>query len=168
MRKVRDDRSGPPWTGFAPGNASGDRARPRAMHRAELAHVSQRRYRAVFKRDETGTWIASVPDLPGCHTYGRTLAQARRRLREALSVWVDDADDAELEEEIRLPKRVLAAVDRSVEARRSAAHQRDRANELTARAARTLVDDLELGLRDAADLLGLSHQRVQQLVHPGR
>jgi hypothetical protein len=79
-------------------------------------------------------------------------------------LWIDHAEDVELEEEIRLPKRALAAVDRSRQARREAARERDRAKELTVSAARTLVDELELGLRDAADLLGLSHQRVQQLV----
>jgi len=31
------------------------------------------------------------------------------------------------------------------------------------RAARTLVDELGLGLRDAGELLNVSHQRVQQL-----
>lgn len=136
------------------------------MYRKDLARVKRRHYRVVLERDESRSWIVSVPELPGCHTYGRTLGQARRRLREALSLWVDDVERAELEEEIRLPKRALAAVDRSREARRSAARERDRANELTVSAARTLVDELDLGLRDAADLLGLSHQRIQQLVRP--
>lgn len=128
--------------------------------------MKRRRYRVVFERDESRSWIVSVPELPGCHTYGRTLGQARKRLREALALWVDDPAGAVLDEDIQLPKRALAAVDRSREARREAARERDRANELTLRAARTLVDDLQLGLRDAADLLGLSHQRIQQLVRP--
>jgi transposase-like protein len=34
------------------------------------------------------------------------------------------------------------------------------------RAARTLVDDVGLGLRDAGELLEVSHQRVAQLVRP--
>lgn len=126
--------------------------------------MKRRPYRALYERDESRSWIVTVPDLPGCHTYGRTLGQARGRLREALALWVDDAESVELEEEIRLPKRALAAVDRSRAARREAARERERANELTVSAARTLVDELELGLRDAADLLGLSHQRVQQLI----
>ncbi len=53
-------------------------------------------YRVVIERDETGAWIARVPGLRGCHTYGRTLNEVRRRIREALSLWVDDAETAEL------------------------------------------------------------------------
>src|SRR5207237_4953955 len=34
-------------------------------------------YRVEVKRDEDGAWIARVPHVPGCHTYGRTLAQVR-------------------------------------------------------------------------------------------
>ena len=33
------------------------------------------------------------------------------------------------------------------------------------KAAETLVEDVGLGLRDAGELLDLSHQRVQQLVN---
>src|SRR5436309_356773 len=66
------------------------------------------KYRVIFERDESGAWIARVPSVRGCHTHGRTLEQARRRLREALGLWVDDADTAELVEDIRLPARVLA------------------------------------------------------------
>ncbi len=121
-------------------------------------------YRVVFARDESGAWIARVPDVPGCHTHGRTLEQARRRIREALSLWVDDTEHARLDEQIRLPANVRAAVRRSRTARQQAERQRARAQEETAETARTLVEQLNLGLRDAAELLGLSHQRVQQLV----
>ena len=61
------------------------------------------RYRLVLERDESAAWIARVPDVPGCHTYGRTLDQARRRIREALGLWVDDAATTEFVEQIHLP-----------------------------------------------------------------
>src|SRR6266567_4328224 len=80
------------------------------MPRKEMAEVKRgsSKYRVVFERDESGAWLARVPSVRGCHTHGRTLEQARRRIREALSLWVDDADDAELTEEIRLPPQLKA------------------------------------------------------------
>jgi predicted RNase H-like HicB family nuclease len=123
-----------------------------------------RSYRAVFERDESGAWIARVPSLRGCHTYGRTLDQARRRLREALALWVDKSDTAELVEDVRLPPHVKAAVRASRADRRKAEEQRAEASASTTRAARALVEDLGVGFRDAAELLGVSHQRVEQLV----
>jgi predicted RNase H-like HicB family nuclease len=134
------------------------------VHRKGLATLRPATYRVVFERDESGAWIVSVPSVRGCHTYGRSLHHARMRIREALALWVDDAETAELEEEIRLPAHALRAVERSRRARRNAESEREKATAVTAAAARTLVEDLDLGLRDAADLLGLSHQRVQQLV----
>jgi predicted RNase H-like HicB family nuclease len=129
-----------------------------------MTAMKGRKYRVVLERDESGAWIARVPSVRGCHTYGRTLDQARRRIREALSLWVDDADRAELVEDVRLPASVKAVISRSRESRREAETKRAKAQEATCRAARTLVNDLQLGLRDAAELLGLSHQRVQQLI----
>ena len=121
------------------------------------------RYRVVLERDESGAWIASVPSVPGCHTYGRSLVEARRRVGEALALWVDDADAAELVDDARLPPETVAAVRRSIIAREKLSAARDAAGTATAEAARGLVD-AGLGVRDAAYLLGLSHQRVQQLV----
>lgn len=128
--------------------------------------MSDGRYRVVFERDEDGAWIARVPSVRGCHTHGRTIEQARGRVREALSLWVDDADDAELVEEVRLPPSARDAVRRSRTARGRAAAQRENARRATVEAARALVRDAGLGLRDAAELLGISHQRVQQLLRP--
>jgi len=122
------------------------------------------RYEVVLERDESGRWLAHVPAVAGCHTHGRTLEQARERIREALGLWVDDADTAELVEDVRLPEAVLAGIRRSRRARGRAERERARATESTSEAARVLVGDLGLSVRDAATLLGLSHQRVQQLV----
>jgi predicted RNase H-like HicB family nuclease len=126
--------------------------------------MSPSAYRVIFDRDESGSWLARVPSVPGCHTHGRTLEQARRRVREALGAWVDDAETAELVEDIRLPRPVREAVRRSRVARRRAERERATAHEETAEAALALVEHFGVGLRDAGELLGLSHQRVQQLV----
>lgn len=134
------------------------------MPRARVATVRREGYEVVLERDESGRWIARVPSVPGCHTHGRTLAQARERIREALSLWVEDADTAELVEDVRLPEIALAEIRRSRLARSRAERERARASESTSEAARVLVGDLGLSVRDAAALLGLSHQRVQQLV----
>jgi predicted RNase H-like HicB family nuclease len=121
-------------------------------------------YRAVFELDESGAWIVRIPAIRGCHTYGRTLNQARRRIREALSLWVDDAEDALIEEQVRLPATARLALQRAKRARERAERAQSRAQEETERTARALLDELGIGMRDAGELLGLSHQRVQQLV----
>ena len=129
-----------------------------------MAPVKAASYRVVLERDESGAWIARVPRVPGCHTYGRTLEQARRRIREALALWIEDTDAVELVEDVRLPAAARDAVRRSRRARSAAEARRLDAQLATAEAAQALVEELHLGVRDAGELLGLSHQRVQQLV----
>jgi len=68
-------------------DASRDRARSRTLPRKEVAALKS--YTAIFERDESGSWLARIPSIRGCHTYGRTLEQARTRLREALGLWID-------------------------------------------------------------------------------
>ena len=121
-------------------------------------------YRVDIARDGSGAWLARVPAVPGCHTYGRTLEQARRRIREALDLWVADAATAKLEFRIRLPAEVRAELRRARSARERSAQAQIDAQEATVRAARDLTERLGLSLRDASELLGVSHQRVQQLV----
>jgi predicted RNase H-like HicB family nuclease len=120
------------------------------------------RYRVQLERDDDA-WLARVPSVPGCHTYGRSLDQARRRIREALALWVDDAEGADLEVDVRLPRELRLEVDRARSAHdRSTEAQRLAADEVR----RAAIDLTGLGLsrRDTAELLGMSHQRIQQLL----
>ena len=49
------------------------------------------RYTVKCERDESRWWIAQVREAPGCRTQARTLAEVQERIREALSLFVDDA-----------------------------------------------------------------------------
>ena len=124
-------------------------------------------YRIILERDETGAWLARVPSVPGCHTYGRTLEQARRRIREALELWVGDAPSSELRFDIRLPAGIREELRGVWTARKRSALAQREASDAVSRAARDLTERLGLSLRDAAELLEISHQRVQQLVSSG-
>src|SRR5262249_7028115 len=64
----------------------------------------------IYRRDKSGWWQARVPSIRGCHTPGRTVEEARRRIREALGLFVDDADDAKLVDVIQLPAAAKRAV----------------------------------------------------------
>ena len=46
--------------------------------------MSERRFTAVFERDEAGYIYAHVPELPEVQTQGRTLEQAREMVRAAI------------------------------------------------------------------------------------
>jgi len=116
-----------------------------------------KKYRVVYELDESGHWIATVPAVRGCHTYGRSLSEARSRIREALSLFVTHAPTAHLVDEVRLPAQMKRLVLQYREARAHAEQDQKKAEA----AARRLA--ARLSRRDAADLLQISHQRVQQL-----
>lgn len=125
--------------------------------------MKKERYAVVFEQDETGAWIVWVPSVPGCHTYGRSLNEARKRIREALSLFVPNARTAELSEQIRLPAEIRQAVRLGTSARERADRATMEARRAATDAARRLIS-AGYSLRDAATLLGLSHQRVAQLL----
>jgi predicted RNase H-like HicB family nuclease len=114
-------------------------------------------YRVVYEIDESGHWIAAVPAVRGCHTYGRSLSEARSRIREALGLFVAHATTAKLVDDVRLP----APMKRLVLEYRNARARAERDQKKAEAAVRRLAT--RLSRRDAADLLKISHQRVQQL-----
>lgn len=42
-------------------------------------------YKVIFEQDEDGVYIADVPALPGCHSFGDTLEEAEHNVREAIT-----------------------------------------------------------------------------------
>jgi predicted RNase H-like HicB family nuclease len=49
----------------------------------------QREFDVVLERDEEGFYIASVPQLRGCHTQARSLDEVIERVREAIELCLD-------------------------------------------------------------------------------
>ena len=125
-------------------------------------------FRVVYERDESGHWIATVPAVKGCHTYGRSINQARERIREALGLFVSNARGARLTDDVRLPADLRRLLEAQHKARRRAEQAQAVARTVISHAARKLVKAKGLSVRDAGELLALSHQRVQQLVREGR
>lgn len=123
-------------------------------------------YRAIYERDATGVWTVEVANLRGVHTWGRTIEQARSRLRDALALWLDDARaarSAEMSEEFRLPREIQSSVHSARELRQSADRLVEKSQAALREAVRKLIDEQHLSVRDAAEVLGLSFQRVHQI-----
>lgn len=125
-------------------------------------------YHVAYERDESGWWVASVREVRGCHTQGRTVDEARRRIREAMELFVDDAQSAKVVDDVKLPATAAKAI-RVYATLRKRADQEDRRAALAARRAVRLLQGgkLKMSARDAARVLGISHQRVHQLAHEG-
>ena len=48
-----------------------------------------RQFDVILERDEDGYYVASVPQLPGCHTQARSLDEAMQRIREAIELCLE-------------------------------------------------------------------------------
>jgi predicted RNase H-like HicB family nuclease len=46
-------------------------------------------FAVVIERDAEGYFVASVPELPGCHTQARSLDQLIERIREAIALYLE-------------------------------------------------------------------------------
>ena len=49
----------------------------------------QHQFDVVIERDEEGFYVASVPQLPGCHTQARSLDDVTDRIREAIELCLE-------------------------------------------------------------------------------
>lgn len=121
-------------------------------------------HRVTFELDSDGNWLVRAPEILGCHSHGRSLSEARKNIREALLLFVEDPRDVLIIEAQRLPRVARAAVVACRRAREQAESASDVALESTSKAVRLLSKETGLGVRDIGELLGISHQRVAQLL----
>lgn len=47
----------------------------------------------IIEKDESGYYVAEVPALPGCVSQGKTLAEAKANIREAITGWLQVMND---------------------------------------------------------------------------
>jgi len=45
-------------------------------------------YRVIIEPDERNAFHAYVSALPGCHTWGESMEEARKNIRDAIDVYV--------------------------------------------------------------------------------
>ena len=127
-------------------------------------------YRAKVKRDESGMWIARVAGLAGVHTNAKRLDTLSTRVAEAISLALDStvsADDVVIEidyADLGLAAAAAEAIFAATKARVALATAQREAEEASLAAARTLTSQ-GFSLRDIGTLVGMSHQRIHQLLH---
>jgi len=119
-------------------------------------------YKAMFRPDDNGWWFIDVAELPGCHSQARTIASGRDHIREAISLVANiDLDTFDVEVDYELPKAQQAVIAKARRARERAAE----ATQATEAAVRALQQgSVKLGIRDVAELVGVSYQRVAQIM----
>lgn len=110
-------------------------------------------------------WLAHV-SVDGDHlTQGRSIADARAMARD-LAALVLEVDEGALtfEYHVDLGRDLDAEVAEARRAREDLEQVQHRSTRMLRAAARRLVGEAHLTQRDAADLLGVSHQRVAQVL----
>lgn len=125
------------------------------------------KYRVTFEL-ENDSWLAQVDEIPQVHTFGNTLGKAREHVVDALALWlnvpVDSLKDQVEPAPVALPTATRHLIDNAIALRELAKSAAHTALQIMSEAAFALVRESHLSMRDAGEILGVSHQRVQQLL----
>ena len=121
-------------------------------------------YTARLEREADGRWTVELAEEPRVHTWGKTVDQALARIREAAAMWFEtDEESIDLVPSPVLPKAILRTVEQAGRAR-AQARNADRLAIDKTRQATVELARRGISMRDAATILGISHQRVHQLL----
>jgi phage terminase Nu1 subunit (DNA packaging protein) len=126
-----------------------------------------KRYIVTYEKDPgSRAWTATIGRSQGvsCVTEGRSLGEARKRIRKALALYLDNekvAAAAELVDDFKLHRHLKSTVAKAVRAREQSQVAQAKAQKVSEAAAKELTA-AGLSTRDAAELLGISHQRIHQ------
>ena len=112
---------------------------------------------------EPGWWTVTIAGVPGAISQGRSIAQARARITEALALILDvDEKAVELRDELRLGRDVQRAIDAYRKRREVAEREAGAASDAHRAAVRALLE-AGMSTRDAGEALGVSQARIAQL-----
>lgn len=59
------------------------------------------KFSVIIEKDEDDYYVASVPELPGCHTQAKTIDELMKRINEAVSLYLE-AEGSVIEEKKEL------------------------------------------------------------------
>ncbi|MDQ1312528.1 type II toxin-antitoxin system HicB family antitoxin [Methanothrix sp.] len=54
------------------------------------------RFDVVVRQDEDGYYVATVPELPGCHSQAKSLDELMSRIKEAILLCLEEEDASEM------------------------------------------------------------------------
>ena len=54
----------------------------------------KREFSVVIERDTDGYFVASVPELRGCHTQAKSLDALMKRIREVIAICLEEQGDS--------------------------------------------------------------------------
>lgn len=123
---------------------------------------ARKTYRATAVRDG-GLWLLDVPEIERV-TQARRLDQAELMVRSLISIMTGEPEDSfDVTIQPQLESAMSEVVLRAVAAKARAAAAQAEASNLQREAVR-LMTESGMTIRDAGDLLGITHQRVAQLL----
>ena len=125
--------------------------------------MTRKHYTAIAERSD-GWWAVTIEALPGVFTQARRLDQVADLAADAIGLWLEkDPKTIAVTVETRLPEDLQRAVDIARAAREAA----ERASIHAATSTTSAVASLStsgLSMRDTGIIIGVSYQRVGQLV----
>lgn len=109
-------------------------------------------------------WALEAPDVPHGYSQARRLDQAEAMISDALAAVLGvDEDDLDIHLMPMLDRASTEALERMA-TERNRAEEAARSAAAAARKAAQALQDAGLAMRDAGFLMGISHQRVHQLL----
>jgi predicted RNase H-like HicB family nuclease len=128
-----------------------------------VAKMRRKAYTAQCRR--VGDWWAiDVPEVPRLHTQARRLDQVEGMARDAIALLLDVPDDSfDVVVQPVLPQRLKIEVERVRRLREEADAIQREATFASTKAVADLASKAHLTVRDIGRILGISHQRVDQL-----
>ncbi len=70
-----------------------------------MAATTQKEFNVVIEKGEDGYYIASVVELPGCHTQAKNLNDLDKRIKELIELYLEaEGKDIQIPEFIALKK----------------------------------------------------------------
>jgi predicted RNase H-like HicB family nuclease len=121
-------------------------------------------YKALCTR-EGNWWAIDVPEVPGVHSQAKRLDQAEAMARDALALMLEvPSDSFDVEVEPVLDADVDKALEEWAESVGALEDKKQQVGMAIAALLILLVRQRGLSYRDAGRIVGLSHQRVQQIL----